>query len=286
MSVYKIAGLGFCIESEEFDSFFYHNYRPFRVEAIGDAPLLFRMDFKPLPAVQGEPTCCFHTDRGVYRIWLQEYFYIVEFQLNGSKRKYRMRADKSWSQVETDIYANGLYDPLVLNELILIAFVYSAAFHDAVLLHASSIRYGERGVAFIGPSGIGKSTHSLLWLEHIRGACLLNDDQPVVRLIEGIPYVFGSPWSGKTVCFKNESARLEALFLMEQALENRIDRLPPVPAFQKLLASCAMIKQDEKTFACITETLSSIAGKVKMFHLRSKPEKAAAELSFKYGITK
>ena len=286
MPDYTVAGLSFCIDNEEFESFFYQNYRHFQVETTEGSPFLFKMNFKPVPAASGEPDCRFRSDRGIYRIWLGDGAYTVEFCMNGQSRSYRMRADENWTQVDTDIYLNGLYDPLVLNELIMVAYIYSASFHNAVLLHASCIRYKDEGVAFVGPSGIGKSTHSLLWLEHIRGACLLNDDQPVARVMGGIPYIFGTPWSGKAFCFKNECARLNALFLMAQAPENRVEQVRPVQAFKELLASCSMIKEEKRTFACITETLASIAGKVKVFRLGSKPGKEAAQLAFEYGISK
>ena len=60
----------------------------------------------------------------------------------------------------------------------------------------------------MGKSGTGKSTHSRLWLENVPGATLLNDDNPIVRLTLVGAIVYGSPWSGKTPCYKNESAPL------------------------------------------------------------------------------
>ena len=108
----------------------------------------------------------------------------------------------------------------LLNDFIMISFIYSAAFHGGALIHASCIAIDDKGVAFVGPSGIGKSTHSQLWLKHIPGARLLNDDQPILRLMPGGEVMlFGSPWSGKTSCYINEGVRLETIFRMEQADE-------------------------------------------------------------------
>jgi hypothetical protein len=39
----------------------------------------------------------------------------------------------------------------------------------------------------LGKSGTGKSTHSRLWLDYVEGSELLNDDNPVVRIIDGNP---------------------------------------------------------------------------------------------------
>lgn len=285
MPLFKIAGLSFYIEHEELDSPFFYNYRPFRIEEQEDASLLFRMRYGRLPEMTGEPSVCFRSDRGLYRIWLGGSFYRVEFQPLYESRKYRMQADGRWSDIVVDIDFTESSGWGAMNELVMVAYVYSAAFHDAVLMHASCIGYDGRGVAFVGPSGIGKSTHSQLWVRFIQGSSLLNDDQPIVRLIDGVPYLSGSPWSGKTACYRNETVRLETLFCMEQAKENRVEPLTPRMMFGQLLSSCAMIKEDAATFAAITQTLASIAAGVKAFRLWSRPEKEAAELAFSYGIT-
>ena len=62
--------------------------------------------------------------------------------------------------------------------------------------------------------------------ETYTGARLLNDDQPILRLMPGGEVMlFGSPWSGKTSCYINEGVRLETIFRMEQAEENRAIRM-------------------------------------------------------------
>ena len=285
MPLFKIAGLSFYIEHEELDSPSFYNYLPFKVEDSESMPFLFRMKYRKLSEMERKPSVCFHSDRGIYRIWLEECFYRVELQPLYEHRKYQMQADRHWSEIVVDVDFADDCDWWVMNELIMIAYVYSAAFHDAVLMHASCVCFDGQGVAFVGPSGIGKSTHSRLWVNYIKGSSLLNDDQPIVRLIDGVPFLCGSPWSGKTACYKNKVVQLKALFCMEQAKENRVELLTPQMMFGQLLSSCAMIKEDPATFAAITQILASIAGQVKAFRLWSRPEKEAAELAFNYSIT-
>ena len=105
-----------------------------------------------------------------------------------------------------------------LNDALMLIYAFAGSFHETMLIHASTIRLGDWGYPFIAKSGTGKSTHSSLWLKHIEGCDLMNDDNPVVRIIDGTPFIYGSPWSGKTPCYRNIKARLGAV--------TRIDRAP------------------------------------------------------------
>ena len=75
---------------------------------------------------------------------------------------------------------------------------------ETVAIHSSCIVYRGKAVLFLGASGTGKSTHTRLWLENIEGSTLLNDDSPFVRVEDGKVWAYGSPWSGKTSCYKQE----------------------------------------------------------------------------------
>lgn len=85
-------------------------------------------------------------------------------------------------------------------------FALSTDDKGTVLFHAAVVSHEGRGYMFLGPSGTGKSTHASLWLKYIDGTELVNDDNPVVRITDdGQATVFGSPWSGKTPCYRHVS---------------------------------------------------------------------------------
>lgn len=151
-----------------------------------------------------------------------------------------------------------------------------------VALHSSVIRTAEGAVLFLGESGTGKSTHTRLWREHIPGATLLNDDSPIVRVREGIPTVYGSPWSGKTPCYKAASGPIRGIVRLSQAPHNRIRRLPALAALGALLPSCPpAFAHDPQLQDHICSTLSALIAAVPVFHLECLPDAAAAELSCK-----
>lgn len=153
--------------------------------------------------------------------------------------------------------------------------------NSAIAIHSSVIVSRERGVLFLGESGTGKSTHTRLWRENIEGATLLNDDSPIVRIVDGKALVFGSPWSGKTPCYKNLSYPIAGFCRLSQAPHNLIRRLHPLAAIGALLPSCPpAFAHDDYLQDGICNTLGALLKQVGAYHLECLPDKEAAELSF------
>ena len=191
-----------------------------------------------------------------------------------------MQADRHWCTVQTDWTPDSFEAYVCLNDILMIAFVYRSDFYQAVTVHASAVAVQEQGCVFVGPSGIGKSTHSRLWLQHIPGARLLNDDQPVLRLHpDGTVMLYGSPWSGKTSCYHNEGVRLKTIFFMQQALENRLTRLSGIETFQQLMKATSLMGRDTLTFQAISQTQAAVCGAVPAYQFQNRPTGEAAALS-------
>lgn len=97
---------------------------------------------------------------------------------------------------------------------------------------------------------------------------------------EGIPTVYGTPWSGKTPCYKNEAARIGGFVQLWQAPENKIAELSVVQAYAALLPTVSSMKWDRRMADAMNETLNALITKVPAFSLNCLPDEAAAELSF------
>lgn len=232
-----------------------------------------------LPENPGEPVLTSDTGDKIMRLWLTPDHIGFTLTIN-RQTEYRLTADYHWTEVLTDWTCDGPGSPTALNDFIMLSFIYSSAFRGTLLIHASCVANGAEGCAFIGPSGIGKSTHSRLWQRYIPGTRLLNDDQPALRLMaDDSIFVYGTPWSGKTPCHRNDKARLKALFFMEQADTNQAIRISETEAFRRLTVSTSLIGRDTTSFAAISGTLARIAGTVPAFLLKNRPEKEAAILS-------
>lgn len=259
------------------------NLHPFFVSDTDSAgtDYLFRLQTGvPLVPEEAAPLLVNQLEGRTLRLWLMPDYCSLSLTLNDTPYTYWLRADRHWQQVSTDWKPDRPLSYIILNDFLMLSFIYSAAYRKTLVLHASCVAVGPEGCAFAGPSGIGKSTHSRLWLEHIPGSRLLNDDQPVLRRMpDDSIRIYGSPWSGKTPCYRNEGVRLNTLFFMEQATENHAIRLNGIHTFCRLLEATSAIGRDSSTFAPVSETLAWLAGTIPAYLLKNRPEKSAALLS-------
>ena len=177
---------------------------------------------------------------------------------------------------------NGQLMPRLGRFALWIAYGLVTMAHRTVAVHTSVIQYKGRTVLFLGESGTGKSTHTRLWRENIEGAVLLNDDSPILRIIDGKPWMYGSPWSGKTPCYKQESYPLAACVRLSQAPYNKIQRLSIPQAYAALHPSCPPdFAYDDTLYDCISETIGEVLAQIPLYHLACLPNAEAAQLSCK-----
>ncbi len=168
-------------------------------------------------------------------------------------------------------------NPVLLRFALWMALSVLSASSKMVLIHSSVIVHQNKAVLFLGESGTGKSTHTRLWLNHIPDAHLLNDDSPILTVENGIPMVYGSPWSGKTHCYHQLQFPLAAAVRLSQAPYNKIRRLSVIEAFSAIHPSCPpALAQDEKFQDMIVDMLSDVLAAVPVFHLECLPDEAAA----------
>ena len=281
---FEIAGLGVEVDGLGSLTPELSNLEPFVAKAGGKADGVGTVCTiecgRLLDGIDGQPLLENTFDGKTLRLWLLDGGYAVSLQFGDGGRAYRLRASGDWSRVKTDCNCGTRLDCMALADFIMISFIYSAAHYGTVLVHASCVAVDSSAAMFIGPSGVGKSTHSRLWLQYVEGARLLNDDQPALRLCpDGHVYVYGTPWSGKTSCYRNERARLEAVFRMNQALTNKAVRLDRTEAFCALLDMTSLMKCDASSFSKISETVAGIAGKVDTYVLYNRPDREAVQTS-------
>lgn len=182
---------------------------------------------------------------------------------------------------EQTVHIGGAMIPRVVRFALWMAYGLSTAAHETIALHTSCIVWNDRAVVFLGESGTGKSTHTRLWRENIPGAHLLNDDSPIMRFIDGKVWMYGSPWSGKTPCYRPERYELAGCVRLSQAPYNKIHRLNTLQAYGALHPSCPPdFAYDDNLYDHISHTLGLVLKTTPVFHLECLPDAAAAQLSF------
>ena len=188
-----------------------------------------------------------------------------------------------WKEDGSNVYRfKGQLSPRLLRFALWIAYGVATLPLQTIAIHTSVIQYQGKTVLFLGESGTGKSTHTRLWRENIEGATLLNDDSPMLRVVNGEVFMFGSPWSGKTPCYKTESYPLAACVRLSQAPHNKIRRLNIAQGYAAIHPSCPPdFAYDDTLYDYISETLSLVLGQVPIYHLECLPDADAAYLSCK-----
>ncbi len=186
--------------------------------------------------------------------------------------------DEAVADVRAFIRWDDRFAKTALSSMLRIVFAQAILPHGAISVHASVVVNDGKGFLFMGKSGTGKSTHSGLWLKHIEGSWLLNDDNPMLRLTEGGVRVYGSPWSGKTHCYRNESAPVAGIMRLKQAPRNRFRVCEDIAAFSAVLPGCSVLRQDMRLHEALCETLAELTERTLVGELECLPDKEAAEV--------
>ncbi|MGE8244322.1 MAG: hypothetical protein ACN6PD_16730, partial [Sphingobacterium sp.] len=90
--------------------------------------------------------------------------------------------------------------------------------------------------------------------------------------------IYGTPWSGKTPCYKNERLPLKAFVRLQQAPANTFTWQPGLKGFIAVLPSCTAIRWNKDLFAGMNTILEKIVGEIPVGYLQCLPDAAAAQL--------
>lgn len=218
----------------------------------------------------GQPVIKLYEGGGM---WMSEMAPVAGRPISG-----RMLADKDFKRAELLVLrpSEALF---ALNNAAMLMFAFATSSLDTLEMHASVTVNGGKAFLFLARSGTGKSTHSSLWLKHIPGSHLLNDDNPVVRILPGgVVEAFGSPWSGKTPCYLNEHYPVGAFVQIRRSGENRIERLDLFHSYALLYSSSSGFKADPKMADGLHSSLEMAAAGVPCYVLDCRADEEAARV--------
>ena len=227
------------------------------MEAEGRKLFHFTLSGSRLPEVA--ETALWETavnDMGYTRLLKTASGYRVELQTMSQGVTHRMDADSAFTTLTAFIHMEDPYRGEALSSLLRIAYSQAVLLHAGISVHASSVVVDGKAYLFMGKSGTGKSTHAALWTHGFPHCELLNDDNPTICLqAGGTPYIYGTPWSGKTPCYRN----------------CRDDE-----AFITVLPGCSVIRKDSILHDALCRTLASVVTEVPVGILECLPDKEAA----------
>lgn len=135
-----------------------------------------------------------------------------------------------------------------------------------LFMHGSVVAVDNAAYMFTAVSGVGKTTHSRLWLSNLSNAYILNGDKPFISTKKDV-FAWGSPWCGAERYNKNKGVELKAICIMERANNNSISEISFEEALPVLSSQTGVPNRDiYKSQICILEALNRLNGKVRFYH--------------------
>lgn len=151
---------------------------------------------------------------------------------------------------------------------------------DAFMLHAATLCYGGKAYAFCAKSGTGKSTHAELWKMLLGDRYrYINGDKPIIRILNGVPTAFGTPWNGKEGRGENISAPLAGICFLVRSETPSIRKVDAKEGLFRVLSASHRPKArtlDNNFYRCIERIVETVP----MYELSCDISESAARLSF------
>ncbi len=284
---YCIAGHTVCIitEKPEVISKLLPGFRIFsnvQTDNISDLNIIIRLENGNSP-IAGNPEDSiqirtFEIDGGVCRFQRNEDNYFFSIEEPGGQCILECIMQRGSADIQCHVQQQ-LVRPHHIKFAIWMCVAFFGIPRHIAPVHSSVIVYEERAVLFLGESGTGKSTQTGLWLQHISGSFILNDDSPVLSVEDTVPYVYGSPWSGKGNKYFDEKYPVAAIVRIKQYPSNSLDKLSTIRAFGALYPSFPPAFLKDVFFEDhLCHMISLILKTVPVYLLSCLPDRAAALL--------
>lgn len=152
--------------------------------------------------------------------------------------------------------------------------------YDAFVFHGAILNYEGAAYAFTAKSGVGKTTHTRLWLSEFgERVHYLNGDKPIIRFIDGVPYACGTPWRGKEGYGVNEMAPLRAIAFLERGTENFATEIPAESVVTRLVTQMYMPRSNRMGAILSMRLADRITKTVRLTLLKCNMDPSAAHVS-------
>ena len=190
-----------------------------------------------------------------------------------------LTSNSSFTQAQLHIAHDCQDTHFCIDNSLMLLYAFRTAPLKTLEMHAAVVVKEQLGYVFLGHSGTGKSTHARKWLEAFPDAYLLNDDNPIIRVMDNEEIrVYGSPWSGKTPCYKNAHATLGGIVKLTQAPHNLIHSIPLPEAYAHVYSSASGMKIERQIVEHLYNTISHVVTHIPCYLLQCLPNTAAAQV--------
>ena len=162
-------------------------------------------------------------------------------------------------------------------------FIEWLPFNNALFLHASVIDVDGIGVAFAAHSGIGKTTHTLLWRELLDDKMtIVNGDKPVIRFFEDkkYPFAYGAPWCGKEHFGTTGKVALKHICFIQRGEKNVCEPIKPNDALDLIFNQVYIPKNNQIAVYNTLSLIDRLLNVCKLWRITCKPNIEAAQIAY------
>lgn len=150
---------------------------------------------------------------------------------------------------------------------------------DGYLMHGVLMDVEGHGILLCAESGTGKSTHAALWQKLLGEKCrIINGDKPLIRLLDNLPYGYGTPWCGKEEINENARVRLFDVCFIRRAEENSVRELAKSEVLLRLIP--AIHFPDGDGAAKVFDILDVAARNLRFFEISCNMDISAAKTAY------
>lgn len=227
-------------------------------------------------------TACYDSIFNLCRDYLTDMS--CDFHVAVSEKDIQYERDKSVSETdfngtEVQKFSDSYLETLAVYRKIATAMLD----YDTLLFHGSAIAVNGEAYLFAAKSGTGKSTHTRLWREYFGDrAVMINDDKPLLKIVDNRIYVCGTPWNGKHRLSSNAIFPLKAITILERDNTNHISRIDKKTALPMLIQQSFRPKEAEKLTKVLT-LIDRIGNYTALYRLGCNMQPDAAMVSY-YGM--
>ena len=151
--------------------------------------------------------------------------------------------------------------------------------YDAFVFHGAVLNHGGLAYAFTARSGVGKTTHTRLWINEFGdNTHYLNGDKPVIRIIDGQPYASGTPWRGKEKYGVNEVASLQGIALLERGERNAAAPIDATIGMLRLMSQI-YLPADKEALRLTMKLADRVIRSVRLIELKCNMDPEAAHVA-------
>lgn len=153
--------------------------------------------------------------------------------------------------------------------------------YNGFLLHGVVFETNKCGVVFLAQSGVGKSTHAMFWKELLKDKMIVvNGDKPLVRIIDGKIFAYGTAWAGKEKLHTNTKTELKKICFIERSPKNECLPMKKDMVFERLIKQI-FIPKDKALLLLILENINSLIEKCDFYLIKCNTDISSAEIAYK-----